>query len=139
MEDTGELVHVMHSDLHWPLRYQDDDAESDLDNGKARRIQDDDCDAGSDLDRGRAHRRRQRVELEDEESDLDSSVSARVIPGKKSGRMGIMRRKGVSKSKGSPYRSSGSSHEEDLSPLVSTQKNLELRRNGENESQYVLL
>ena len=80
------------------------------------------------------------MNLEDEEteSDLDQSVSGRLIPGKKAGKMGIVRRKGVSKNKGSPYRSSGSSHEDEGSPVRvaggsgrGQHKVLEQRRNGE--------
>lgn len=134
MEDTGELVHLLHSDLHRPLHYEEDgDGGSDLDRvGVRNRRCDLEDEVGSDLDFGGAHKRRIALDGEEEtESDLDQTASRHVVPGKKSGKMGIVRRKGVSKSKGSPYRSSGSSHEEDLSPLVSCQKNLELGKNGE--------
>ena len=117
MEDTGEIVHVRPKDLRGLLNgnrdnrkhtyYEDEDTESDLDQGKAQRPD-------------RAHNSQPPVDDDDTESDLDQGVS-RVTPGKKSGKMGIMRRKGVSKTKGSPYRSSGSSHDEDASPLVANQ------------------
>ena len=120
MEDTGEIVHILHSDLHHPLMDSEEEIGSDLDrgrrHGKPRRhgkgvvVDNEEEQDSSDLDNGVRHERM--------ESDLDMGASGRVVPGKKSGKMGIMRRKGVSKSKGSPYRSSGSSHEDDTNPLI---------------------
>ena len=158
MEDTGEMVHIMRSDLQRgsyipPGSSIDngdgDSGSSDLDQGGVRRPRraprrhaDDDDDTGSDLDRNgrRGGRRGGRgvgkvvgAEEEETESDLDQASMRRVIPGKKSGKMGILRRKGVSKSKGSPYRSSGSSHEDDGCPLVTAttaQRNMDHHRNG---------
>lgn len=137
MEDTGELVHILNSDLHHTLSYEaDDDRGSDLDLGggirkkRVNQVIDQEDDEGSDLDNGGSRERRVNLEGDETESDLDQSVS-RMIPGKKCGKMGIMRRKGVNKSKGSPYRGSGSSHDEDFgNPLVPGYQTLE-RRNGE--------
>ena len=159
MEDTGEMIHIMHSDLHRRSNIpmgnsidngDADSAGSDLDQGRVRRPRklriNKDADMESDLDRsgsqrgGAGGRRRineiaaEAAEDDETESDLDQGGSTRVIPGKKTGKMGIMRRKGVSKSKGSPYRSSGSSHEDDSFHLVtstsSAHNSLERRRNG---------
>lgn len=145
MEDTGEMVHILPQDH---LNFGDDETESDLDHNhrglsqrraKGVKCIDDDGEEeeendGSDLDRRGAVRRRKKEAMEETESDLDQAMSAssRVYPGKKSGKAGIMRRKGVSKSKGSPYRNSGSSHDDDVSPLIVSQSSFEeQRRNGE--------
>ncbi len=121
MEDTGEMVHIRPSDLRV------NGNSSGRGNRKLTCYEEDDL--GSDLDQGKTHHHGNGLDSspsskliaddDDTESDLDQGGS-RVTPGKKSGKMGIMRRKGVSKTKGSPYRSSGSSHEEDTSPLTSS-------------------
>ena len=140
MEDTGEIVHVRPSDLQGITTngdrssyrkltyYGDDDAGSDLDLGKTRVNSANDAPLrGSPLSSSIA------ADDEDAESDLDQGGS-RVTPGKKSGKMGIMRRKGVSKVKGSPYRNSGSSHDDDTSQLISSNQSIDgmqmQRRNG---------
>ena len=124
MEDTGELVHVMHSDLHSGEinGYDQENAESSLDFGQGKR-------------RGLVPNFSQLdAEGDDIESDLDLG-SSRVSPGKRSANMGIVRRKGVSKTKGSPYRHS-SSHEDEFGSLSLSQQGgvAQLqRRNSEQE------
>lgn len=131
------MIHIRNS-TH--IQSHDDDNGSDLDNGKRRgHYYDPEEEEVSDLDGGQMHKRKDlKLKWESEEgeaeSDLDQGFSGRVIPGKRMGKMGIMRRKCVSKSKGSPYRSSGSSHDEDLSPLVGVASGSgqgDQRRNGE--------
>lgn len=136
MEDTGEIVHLLNSDLH-QLNYEsDDDPGSDLDRGGKRVLLRKGKETGNSLNR-RGGVRSRRLKKEDDEagSDLDQGgIGPRVFPGKKSGKMGIMRRKGVSKSKGSPYRSSGSSHEEEFAAYCAAGNHLQRsmeRRNGE--------
>jgi len=141
MEDTGEIVHVRPSDFRGIATngdrssyrkltyYEDEDGGSDLDLGKTRVNG-----AGRAAKKGSPLSSGIPADDEDTESDLDQGVS-RVTPGKKSGKMGIMRRKGVSKVKGSPYRSSGSSHDDDMSQLISSNPSVDgslqmQRRNG---------
>ncbi len=161
MEDTGEIVHILHSDLHRASYIPQgnsidaDSGSSDQDQRGVRRqrrprhYEDDGEGAGSDLDingtrggggrRGGGRRWSNQVmagaEEDETESDLDQASTRRVTPAKKLGKMGIIRRKGVSKSKGSPYRSSGSSHEDDTCSLVTTattaQRDIEHHNNGE--------
>ena len=141
MEDTGEMIHVRHSDLHQQHLKDSNEVESDLDHYErcgeedGLRRRDKENERESNLDQRRRRHRGEKEHLDDgeTESDLDQGATNRVIPAKRMGKMGIMRRKGVSKTKGSPYRSSGSSHDEDMYPLFtnSSKRADDHRRNGQ--------